>query len=209
MASLYFYYSTMNSGKTSHLLQANYNYHERGMTTILFNAAINDREGSNRNITSRIGISAPATAFNSDTCFFSSTEQALSKGEQINCILIDEAQFLTECQVRELGRIVDELNVPVMAYGLRTDYKGQLFEGSKTLLAIADHLLEIKGICFCGKKSTMAARINSNGNAALNGTQILIGGEDKYIALCRKHHSSALRGELVFGHEGDRLLVNI
>ncbi|MCY9861053.1 thymidine kinase [Vibrio coralliirubri] len=194
MASLYYYYSSMNAGKSSHLLQANHNYRERGMNTMLFNAEINDRDGVNK-VSSRIGISAPATTFKAKTDMYKVVSEAHQR-YQINCVLIDEAQFLTEQQVNALGAIVDELNIPVLAYGLRTDYLGQLFEGSKSLLAIADHLEEIKGVCYCGRKATMVARIDECGSAVTSGSQIVIGGNDLYVSLCRKHHSMALRGEI-------------
>lgn len=184
----------MNAGKSSHLLQASHNYRERGMNTILFNAEINDRDGVNK-VSSRIGISAPAATFKANTDMYAEILEAHQK-QHVDCVLIDEAQFLTEQQVAALGAVVDELNIPVLAYGLRTDYLGKLFEGSMALLAIADHLEEIKGVCHCGRKATMVARIDENGKAVTSGSQIVIGGNDLYVSLCRKHHSMALKGEI-------------
>ena len=196
MASLRFYYSGMGAGKSSHLLQASYNYNERGMSTIIFNAKINNRDGVNQ-VKSRIGISAPASTFDTNTNIFNEVnERFVLLNKPLSCVLIDEAQFLTKDQVDQLGRIVDFLCIPVLAYGLRTDYQGKLFEGSKALLAIADHLDEIKGICFCGKKATMVARISSDGFAVKSGEQIVIGGNDSYVSLCRKHHTEALEHKM-------------
>ncbi|MEH0791382.1 thymidine kinase [Vibrio parahaemolyticus] len=195
MASFYFYYSSMNAGKSSHLLQANHNYKERGMNTLLFNAEINDRDGLNQ-VSSRIGISAPAMTYTRSTDLFKEISDRHSEVD-LACVLIDESQFLTKEQVISLGKVVDLLNIPVLAYGLRTDYVGDLFEGSQALLAIADHLQEIKGVCFCGRKATMVARIDSSGRAVTGGEQIAIGGENLYVSVCRKHHSEALEGSIL------------
>lgn len=195
MASFYFYYSSMNAGKSSHLLQANHNYKERGMHTLLFNAEINDRDGLNK-VSSRIGISAPAKTYTRHTDLFEEIARHHSK-VCLACVLIDEAQFLTKEQVFSLGKVVDLLGIPVLAYGLRTDYLGNLFEGSQALLAISDHLQEIKGVCYCGRKATMVARVDSKGKAITGGEQIAIGGENLYVSVCRKHHSEALEGKVV------------
>ena len=185
MAKLYFSYSTMNAGKSTLLLQASHNYGERGMKTMLFTAEFDDRS-SVGSITSRIGLVEKASTFNHKNNLFKLVEKRLKK-EKVSCIFVDEAQFLTKKQVWELSEVVEILNVPVMCYGLRTDFQGNLFEGSSTLLAIADELKEIKTICHCGKKATMVVRLDSSGNVLKEGAQIEIGGNDKYISLCRKH----------------------
>ena len=185
MAKLYFSYSTMNAGKSTLLLQASHNYGERGMKTMLFTAELDDRS-SVGSITSRIGLTEKASTFNHKNNLFKLVEKKLKK-EKISCVFVDEAQFLTKKQVWELSEVVEILNVPVMCYGLRTDFQGNLFEGSSTLLAIADELKEIKTICHCGKKATMVVRLDSSGNVLKEGAQIEIGGNDKYISLCRKH----------------------
>ena len=185
MAKLYFSYSTMNAGKSTLLLQASHNYGERGMKTMLFTAELDDRS-SVGSITSRIGLAEKASTFNHKNNLFKLVEKKLKK-EKISCVFVDEAQFLTKKQVWELSEVVEKLNVPVMCYGLRTDFQGNLFEGSSTLLAIADELKEIKTICHCGKKATMVVRLDSRGNVLKEGAQIEIGGNDKYISLCRKH----------------------
>ena len=185
MAKLYFSYSTMNAGKSTVLLQASHNYGERGMKTMLFTAELDNRSkvGS---ISSRIGLSEKASTFNNDDNLFSSVKKRLKK-DIISCVFIDEAQFLTDKQVWELSDVVEILNIPVMCFGLRTDFQGKLFEGSSTLLAIADELKEIKTICHCGKKANMVVRVDSNGKVLKEGAQIEIGGNEKYISLCRKH----------------------
>ena len=185
MAKLYFSYSTMNAGKSTLLLQASHNYGERGMKTMLFTAELDDRS-SVGSITSRIGLAEKASTFNHKNNLFKLVEKKLKK-EKISCVFVDEAQFLTKKQVWELSEVVEILNVPVMCYGLRTDFQGNLFEGSSSLLAIADELKEIKTICHCGKKATMVVRLDSSGNVLKEGAQIVIGGNDKYISLCRKH----------------------
>jgi len=185
MAKLYFYYASMNAGKSTMLLQADFNYRERGMETMLFTAAIDDRFEPDR-IASRIAISAPATAFVGTTDLHACVADELSR-RTLACVLVDEAQFLSEDQVGHLARICDELGVPVLAYGLRTDFKGALFPGSARLLAIADALIEIKSVCGCGKKATMNLRVDAEGRAIREGAQTEIGGNDRYVALCRKH----------------------
>ena len=185
MAKLYFSYSTMNAGKSTVLLQASHNYGERGMKTMLFTAELDNRSKVG-NISSRIGLSEKASTFNNDNNLFSSVQERLNI-DKISCVFVDEAQFLTEKQVWELSDVVEILNIPVMCFGLRTDFQGKLFEGSSSLLAIADELKEIKTICHCGKKANMVVRVDSNGKVLKEGAQIEIGGNEKYISLCRKH----------------------
>ena len=185
MAKLYFSYSTMNAGKSTVLLQASHNYGERGMKTMLFTAELDNRSKVG-NISSRIGLSEKASTFNNDDNLFSSVQERLNI-DKISCVFVDEAQFLTEKQVWELSDVVEILNIPVMCFGLRTDFQGKLFEGSSSLLAIADELKEIKTICHCGKKANMVVRVDSNGEVLKEGAQIEIGGNEKYISLCRKH----------------------
>ncbi len=185
MAKLYFSYSTMNAGKSTVLLQASHNYGERGMKTMLFTAELDNRSKVG-NISSRIGLSEKASTFNNDDNLFSSVQERLNI-DKISCVFVDEAQFLTEKQVWELSDVVEILNIPVMCFGLRTDFQGKLFEGSSSLLAIADELKEIKTICHCGKKANMVVRVDSNGKVLKEGAQIEIGGNEKYVSLCRKH----------------------
>ncbi|CAN5174998.1 thymidine kinase [soil metagenome] len=186
MAKLFFYYSTMNAGKSTALLQAAYNYQERGMKTMLFTAKLDDRALGK--IASRIGIHAEAVKFDERTDFY---EHCVPSGP--HCILIDEAQFLTKGQVRDLARVVDEGDIPVMCYGLRTDFRGELFPGSSELLAWADTLAELKTICYCGRKATMVVRVSAKGTVERAGEQIEIGGNDRYVSLCRKHFSDSIR----------------
>ena len=185
MAKLYFNYSSMNAGKSTALLQANHNYLERGMKTKMFTFAGDNRYEKNR-IVSRIGISADALPFSEDTDLFQSLIEDKNQRE-IKCVLIDEAQFLTKKQVSQLGRIVDELDTAVLAFGIRTDFQGELFEGSKYLLAWADNLKEIKTVCWCGRKATMVVRLDEKGNIVSQGEQLEIGGNEKYVPLCRAH----------------------
>ena len=175
----------MNAGKSTVLLQASHNYGERGMKTMLFTAELDNRSKVG-NISSRIGLSEKASTFNNDDNLFSSVQERLNI-DKISCVFVDEAQFLTEKQVWELSDVVEKLNIPVMCFGLRTDFQGKLFEGSSSLLAIADELKEIKTICHCGKKANMVVRVDSNGNVLKEGAQIETGGNEKYISLCRKH----------------------
>lgn len=186
MAKLYFYYSTMNAGKSTSLLQAAHNYAERGMKTLLFTAKLDDRAGGR--IASRIGLEINAQHFDAKTDFWETC--AFS---EVHCILLDEAQFLTSDQVKALARVVDEADIPVMCYGLRTDFRGELFEGSARLLAWADSLTELKTICVCGRKATMVVRVNSLGAVERAGDVVEIGGNDRYIPLCRKHFSESLK----------------
>ena len=190
MAKLYFYYASMNAGKSTMLLQADFNYRERGMRTMLFTAAVDDRYGHAK-IASRIGLEADATPFAADTDLRQEVERELARGP-LSCVLVDEAQFLSRAQVFQLAAICDELNVPVLAYGLRTDFQANLFPGSQWLLAIADTLSEIKAICACGRKATMNLRVDERGNAVKQGQQTEIGGNERYIAVCRRHFSSGL-----------------
>ena len=175
----------MNAGKSTVLLQASHNYGERGMKTMLFTAELDNRSKVG-NISSRIGLSEKASTFNNNDNLFSSVEKRLKK-DKISCVFVDEAQFLTDKQVWELSDVVEILNIPVMCFGLRTDFQGKLFEGSSSLLAIADELKEIKTICHCGKKANMVVRVDNNGKVLREGAQIEIGGNEKYISLCRKH----------------------
>ena len=185
MAKLHFFYSTMNAGKSTALLQSNHNYKESNLKTLLFvPKSIADK--SNGKIISRIGLEADAIIVNNEYDFY--TEISKKQSEKISCIFVDEAQFLTKKQVHGLGKIADELNITVMTYGIRTDFRGELFEGSQELLALADNLKELKTICSeCDKKATMVVRLDSNGKILLEGEKILIGGNEIYKTLCRKH----------------------
>ncbi len=192
MAKLYFYYSSMNAGKSTSLLQSSYNYKERGMDTLVLAPELDDRYGVGR-VTSRIGLESEATTFRRDTNLYELIERRLAEAA-LHCILIDEAQFLTKQQVFELGDVADHLNVPVLAYGLRTDFQGEPFEGSKYLLAWSDNLKELKAICHCGSKATMVIRTDAEGRPIKEGSQIEIGGNDRYVSMCRKHFKENLRG---------------
>ncbi len=185
MAKLYFYYSSMNAGKSTALLQSSYNYKERGMNTLVLAPEFDDRFGVGK-VTSRIGIETEATTFKPSDDLFAAIEQCVEK-EPLHCVLIDEAQFLTKDQVFQLGEVTDKLNVPVLAYGLRTDFQGEPFEGSKYLLAWSDNLKELKAICHCGTKATMVLRLDEKGDAVTEGSQVEIGGNDRYVSMCRKH----------------------
>lgn len=187
MAKLHFYYSAMNAGKSTTLLQSSYNYQERGMDTLLFVPEIDTRFGAGR-VNSRLGIEAAAVTFVAETDLFTLTERALNENDNIKCVLLDEAQFLSKAQVSQLCRITDELDVPVLAYGLRSDFMGEPFAGSKYLLAWADLLIELKTICHCGRKATMNMRVDENGQAVRQGEQVEIGGNDRYVATCRRHY---------------------
>ena len=190
MAKLYFYYSSMNAGKSTTLLQSSYNYQERGMNTLIYTAAIDDRYGVGK-VTSRIGISQDANLFNQNTQLFDEIKQA-HQSKSLHCILVDEAQFLTKAQVYQLTDVVDKLNIPVLCYGLRTDFQAELFEGSHYLLAWADELEELKTICDCGRKAHFVIRMNEKGEAVKDGVQIQIGGNDTYLSACRKHYKERL-----------------
>ncbi len=190
MAKLYFYYSAMNAGKSTVLLQSAYNYQEKGMDCLLFTPMIDTRYGVGK-ISSRIGLTAEAISFAANFDLFAYTKLAKDKNPKIACVLIDEAQFLNHAQVLQLADIVDHLNLPVLAYGIRSDFQGMPFEGSLNLLIWADNLIEIKTICYCGKKATMNARIDSEGKIIKQGEQVLIGDNDRYVSMCRKHFRQA------------------
>ena len=192
MAKLYFYYAAMNAGKSTQLLQSAFNYAERGMRTLLFTAGVHDRGGHGM-IDSRIGLGAEAAPFGPDTDLHAAVSDS-RQGGAIGCVLIDEAQFLTRPQVLQLARVADEMGTPVLCYGLRTDFRAELFEGSAALLALADVLSEIKTVCNCGRKATMNLRIDERGNAVTSGDRIGIGGNDRYVALCRRHYMERIRG---------------
>jgi thymidine kinase len=191
MAKLYFYYASMNAGKSTVLLQAAFNYRERGMEPLLYTAALDHRSGYGK-IVSRIGLDADASTFAPHTDLRREVEEEMAR-RRVDCILIDEAQFLSRTQVNQIASICDELNVPVLAYGLRTDFQAQLFEGSAGLLALADTLVELKAICECGRKATMNLRVDEQGLAVAAGEQTEIGGNDRYIALCRRHFSARVK----------------
>ncbi|MBL4871256.1 MAG: thymidine kinase [Robiginitomaculum sp.] len=185
MAKLYFNYSAMNAGKSTLLLQGSYNYIERGMNTMLLTAALDNRAGK-RVIASRIGLDKKADVFTSTDDVYTMIAERHNI-EHLSCILIDEAQFLSQIQVRQLSDVADDLDIPVLCYGLRTDFRGELFAGSAELLAIADRLREIKTICWCGSKASMVLRLDADGKAIKSGKQVVIGGEDVYASVCRKH----------------------
>ncbi|MGR3825617.1 MAG: thymidine kinase [Salipiger marinus] len=188
MAKLHFHYSTMNAGKSTLLLQAAHNYRERGMDVFLLTARLDTRAGPGR-IGSRIGLGQAAETFGPEDDLFTRITQAAA--QPLACIFVDEAQFLTEAQVWQLARVVDDLHLPVMAYGLRVDFRGKLFPGSAALLALADTLREVRTICHCGRKATMVIRQDAAGRAATEGDQVQIGGNETYVSLCRKHWRDA------------------
>lgn len=200
MAKLYFYYSAMNAGKSTALLQAAYNYTERGMRPLLLTPELDSRFGVGK-ITSRIGLDADATIFNQTSDLLALT-RAEHEIRPVHCVFVDEAQFLLRKQVSELGEVADQLGIPVLAYGLRTDFQANLFEGSQYLLAWADVLHEIKTVCHCGSKATMVLRIDGEGRAIKTGEQIKVGGNESYVSVCRRHFKSGLaerkEGELPF-----------
>jgi thymidine kinase len=185
MAKLYFYYASMNAGKSTTLLQADFNYRERGMETMLWTAALDDRFGAGA-IRSRIGLSAEAGKFDATTDIRAAISSEAAKRD-LACVLVDEAQFLSRAQVLQLAAIADVEGIPVLCYGLRTDFKGELFPGSAALLGLADALIELKAVCYCGRKAAMNLRVDAHGNAVKEGAQTEIGGNDRYVALCRKH----------------------
>ncbi len=192
MAKVYFYYAAMNAGKSTVLLQSSYNYRERGMRTLLFTPAIDNRYGTGR-IESRIGLRSGAISIGAADNIFKriQTEHA---GEPVACVLVDEAQFLSTEQVWQLSDVADSLEIPVLCYGLRTDFQGRLFPGSAALLGLADDLTELKTICHCGRKATMNLRVDASGHGVREGAQIEIGGDDRYVAMCRRHFKAALNG---------------
>lgn len=189
MAKLYFYYSAMNAGKSTALLQSSYNYHERGMETLIFTPLFDTRYGAGR-VSSRIGLQAEAIGFDDQFNFYTYAQTTFARNPNIKCVLIDEAQFLNKQQVEQLAMVADKLGVPVLAYGLRSDFQGEPFEGSRYLLAWAETITELKTICHCGRKAIMNMRIDEQGNMVIQGNQIEIGGNDRYIAVCRKHFNS-------------------
>ena len=186
MAKLYFSYSAMNAGKSAILLQSAYNYHERGMKTLLLKPEVDTRDPLSNHIVSRIGIKAQAEVFSADTNLEEFIKQYYYK-TKVDCILLDESQFLTPDQVWQLASISDDFGIPVMCYGLRTDFQGNLFPGSATMLAIADDVREIRTLCWCGRKATMTMRFDAEGKAITDGNQVDVGGNEKYISLCRRH----------------------
>lgn len=188
MAKLYFNYSTMNAGKSTLLLQASYNYRERGMDTLLLTAALDDRAGRGR-IASRIGIADDAASFDSGTDLMALIADSAPRPA---CVFIDEAQFLTRDQVWQLARVADDLGIPVMCYGLRVDFRGELFPGSAALLALADDMREVRTICHCGKKATMVIRHDDQGRPITEGAQVQVGGNETYVSLCRRHWRAAV-----------------
>ncbi|UWQ92748.1 thymidine kinase [Aliisedimentitalea scapharcae] len=190
MAKLYFNYSTMNAGKSTVLLQASHNYRENGMQTYLLTAQIDDRAGVGR-IASRIGIGSEADLFTPQDDLFAMIQGRMSQGA-VACVFVDEAQFLKPDQVWQLARVVDDLNVPVLCYGLRVDFRGELFPGSATLLALADEMREVRTICHCGRKATMVIRQDETGRAITQGEQVQIGGNETYVSLCRRHWRAAI-----------------
>ncbi len=192
MAKLYFNYSSMNAGKTTVLLQSAHNYRERGMTPMLFTPKLDDRYGEGW-IKSRIGLQAKATIFTAEDDLFEATRAQL-EDHNIHCVLVDEAQFLTRDQVYQLSEIVDRLNIPVLCFGLRTDFQGELFEGSKYLLAWADQLTEIKTICHSGQKANMVVRVDDEGYALKEGAQIEIGGNERYVSVSRAEFKKVFIG---------------
>lgn len=189
MAKLYFYYASMNAGKSTTLLQADFNYRERGMATMLWTAALDNR--SEQAIASRIGLGADARRFTPGTNLWREIS-AQHQATPLSCVLIDEAQFLTALQAWQCARLADEANIPVLCYGLRTDFRGDLFPGSAVLLGIADSLVELKAVCHCGRKATMNLRVSERGEAVDEGAQTEIGGNERYVALCRRHFAQEL-----------------
>jgi thymidine kinase len=187
VAQLYFYYSSMNAGKSTALLQSAYNYEERDMRPFIMSAALDDRYGLGK-VTSRIGLAAEAQLFNGKDDLFSILKIENLK-KPLDCILIDESQFLSREQVKQLTLVVDQLNIPVLCYGIRTDFRGELFPGSQHLLAWADKLVELKTVCYCGRKATMVVRMDGDGMVIKDGDQVVIGGNDQYQSLCRRHFS--------------------
>ena len=202
MASLYFKYAAMNSGKSTQLLQAHYNYQERGMNPVAMTANLDNRYGVGK-ITARIGLDLEVDTFAPTTDIFAHIQRK-AKEQPIDALLMDEAQFLSEAQVFQCARIVDELDIPVLCYGLKTDFMGRLFTGSEALLRLADNLEEIKTICWCGRKATQTARVTPDGKVVRAGQQIAIGGNDMYTSLCRKHF---ILGEAKLAKKSDKAVA--
>ncbi len=194
MAKLYFYYSAMNAGKTTTLLQSAYNYHERGMRTLILTPRLDHRAGEGV-VASRIGLRAVGEVFGADDDLEAIARADVAANGPLHCVLVDEAQFLNKRQAWQLTEIVDRMNVPVLAYGLRTDFRGELFEGSQYLLAWADNLVEIKTICHTGRKATMVLRVDEQGRAVSDGPQVEIGGNDRYVSVCRAEFKKVMAGE--------------
>ena len=194
MAKLYFYYSAMNAGKTTTLLQSAYNYRERGMRVLILTPRLDDRSGSGT-IASRIGLRAQGRAFGRDENLEQLVREDIAAHGKLGCVLVDEAQFLAKAQAWQLSDVVDALHVPVLCYGLRTDFRGELFEGSAALLAWADELEEIKTICHSGRKATMTVRVDEHGRAVRQGPQVEIGGNDRYVSVSRAEFKKVMRGE--------------
>lgn len=190
MAKLYFYYSAMNAGKSTVLLQSSYNYRERGMNTLILSPEIDTRDDVGK-VTSRIGLQADSVTFNTSDNLLGMVEREHMQNP-VHCVFVDEAQFLTNNQVRQLSDVCDSLDIPVLAYGLRTDFQGNLFDGSQLLLAWADSICEIKTICHCGRKATMVLRIDSEGRAIKDGRQVQIGGNERYLSVCRRHFKEGM-----------------
>ncbi|ALO44557.1 thymidine kinase [Pseudoalteromonas phenolica] len=190
MAQLYFYYSAMNAGKSTTLLQSAFNYRERGMTPLILTAAIDNRAGVGK-VASRIGLEADAHIYDRETNVFALVDR-LNSENKLDCLLVDECQFLSKVQVNALTDVVDKLKIPVLCYGLRTDFKGELFEGAQYLLAWADKLVELKTICHCGRKANRVLRTDEHGKAIHDGNQVEIGGNDRYVSVCRTHYKEAL-----------------
>ncbi|HYM86790.1 MAG TPA: thymidine kinase [Pseudoxanthomonas sp.] len=194
MAKLYFYYSAMNAGKTTTLLQSAHNYRERGMRVAILTPKLDHRSGSGV-VASRIGLSADGTAFDCDADLEQLIGNDVAAHGKLHCVLVDEAQFLSRAQVWQLSEVVDQLRIPVLCYGLRTDFRGELFEGSQYLLAWADELAEIKTICHTGKKATMTVRVDGQGHAVQDGPQVEIGGNESYVSVSRAEYKKIMRGE--------------
>jgi len=193
MAKLYFYYSAMNAGKTTTLLQSAYNYHERGMRTLILTPSLDDRFGEGV-VASRIGLKANGRRFGAEANLLTMVEADIAERGALHCVFVDEAQFLTKAQVWQVSDVVDRLNIPVLAYGLRTDFRGELFEGSRHLLAWADNLEEIKTICHSGRKATMVVRVDESGRAVTEGPQVEIGGNDRYVSVSRAEFKNITEG---------------
>jgi thymidine kinase len=196
MAKLYFYYSTMNAGKTTNLLQSAYNYRERGMRTLILTPRLDDRFGAGT-VKSRIGIAARGRTFGPQEDLLEIARADSEKNGALHCVLVDESQFLTRAQVWQLTDVVDELRIPVLAYGLRTDFRGELFEGSQYLLAWADNLIELKTICHTGRKATMVVRVDEQGRAVTDGPQVEIGGNDRYVSVSRPEFKKIMAGRTI------------